>query len=117
MINSQISKFPQNTSQHCLKTVLKVAFLLWFFVFVQIWIRAFICYICKKEKNVFGGKKLGSANCKFTNYQSANQKMIRSANRKSAKCTSERHLYFVLPEYLLCMVIGHCFHYRLNKRS
>jgi hypothetical protein len=28
MINSQISKFPQNTSQHCLKTVLKVAFLL-----------------------------------------------------------------------------------------
>jgi hypothetical protein len=69
---SQICKFPRNTAQLRLKTVLKVVFLHDFLLFTNFnW--SLICYICKEEGYVFAEvlspqitKKIGSANRKST---------------------------------------------------
>ncbi len=75
---SQNSTFLQNIAQLCLRTVLKVVFLTWFYILYKF---EFEHYICSEKKYVFvnmrsckSTKKLGSADRKSTNYNFANHK-------------------------------------------
>jgi hypothetical protein len=79
---SQIRKFLHNAAQLCLKTFLKFVFFKRFFLFRQFELEHYMLqyYICKKKKYVFAdlrksATKLGSANGKSTNYESANHKI------------------------------------------